>query len=85
MKKKNLRSLALNKKSISSFNTPAITGGTLNTISCQPIGICAETQGCDTDDCNTNNCTVGCNPTDVGCTPSNGCPTISCEPIGICR
>ncbi len=84
MKKKNLTSLALNKKSISSFNTPAIKGGTFNTISCQPIGICAETQGCDTDDC-TN--TVGCptNGCTLNCPPSNGCPTISCEPIGICR
>jgi len=84
MKKKNLNSLKLNKKSISNFNTPAIKGGIFNTISCQPIGICAETQGCatdnncPTDNCPTNNCTVGCNP-------SNGCPTISCEPIGICR
>ncbi|WP_298516340.1 hypothetical protein [uncultured Kordia sp.] len=86
MKKKNLNSLSLNKKSISNFSTPAIKGGTFNTISCQPIGICAETQGCNTDNnCPTDGCTVGCNPTAVGCNPSNGCPTISCEPVGICK
>ena len=86
MKKKKLNSLLLNKKSISNFNMPAIKGGTLggDTISCQPIGICAETDGCDTDDCNN---TVGCptNACTVGCNPTNGCETISCQPIGICR
>ncbi|AXG71152.1 hypothetical protein KORDIASMS9_03407 [Kordia sp. SMS9] len=85
MKKKNLNSLALNKKSISNFNTPAIKGGTFVSISCQPLGICAETDGCNTDDCNH---TVGC-PSDtctaVGCNPTNTCETISCEPVGICR
>ncbi len=87
MKKKNLNSLTLNKKSISNFNTPSIKGGTLggNTISCQPKGICAETQNCPTDDCNH---TIGCNPTNactVGCNPTNTCETISCQPVGICR
>lgn len=82
MKKKNLKSLTLNKKSISSFDTPTIVGGTHRTISCQPIGICAETQGCPTDGCATGGCTVGCNLT-LNCN-SNQCPTISCQPIGIC-
>lgn len=83
MKRKNLKSLKLNKKSISNFHTPAIKGGTFNTISCQPIGICADTQGCDTDDCNNTNA-CGTNGCTDDCNPSNGCPTISCQPIGIC-
>lgn len=82
MKRKNLKSLKLNKKSISNFYTPSIVGGTIGSISCQPIGICAETQNCPTDGCNTNDC--GTNACTDGCNPSNGCPTISCQPIGIC-
>jgi hypothetical protein len=84
MKRKNIRSLALNKKSISNFSTPAIKGGTFISISCQPLGICAQSDGCATDDCNnTNGCAT--NACTVNCPPSNQCPTISCQPKGICR
>lgn len=86
MKKKNLKSLSLNKNLVSNFNSSSITGGTIVSISCQPIGICAETQGCATDGC-TDNCptNVGCNQTNFGCNQTNTCPTISCQPIGICK
>lgn len=82
MKKRNLNSLKLNKKSISNLGMSSATGGM--TISCQPIGICAETQGCETDNgCPTDNGCVTNGCTNI-CPPSNRCPTISCQPIGIC-
>ncbi|WP_298419755.1 hypothetical protein [uncultured Kordia sp.] len=86
MKKKNLKSLNLNKKMVSNFNSSTVKGGTFLSISCQPLGICAETQGCETDGC-TNGCptNIGCTPTNNGCNPTNTCPTISCQPIGICK
>jgi len=57
MKKKNLKNLLLNKKSVSNLTeTSSINGGNIppKTISCQPLGIC-----CPTHDtlCPTN---VGC-------------------------
>lgn len=83
MKKKNLNSLALNKKSISNFNMPGIKGGTFISISCQPVGICAESDTCPSDGCPSDGCPSDACPSDA--CPSNGCPTISCQPVGICR
>ena len=82
MKKKNLTSLSLNKKSISNLgNQDAVKGG-MKTISCQPIGIC----GPHTDDCGTDNCgtQVGCNQTNSCPQTANCFPSISCQPVGIC-
>lgn len=83
MKKKNLKNLVLNKKSISNLGKNELKGGTLiKSISCEPVGIC----GIKTQHCGTQNC-----GTQVGCVPTNSCPqttncqpSISCEPVGIC-
>jgi len=80
MKKKNLKSLKLNKKSISHLSNEknAIVGGTgLPTGSCVNT-ICAQTQTCPTDGCGSASM-ANCDPR-----PTNGCVTASCPGNGIC-
>ncbi|MEM6720975.1 MAG: hypothetical protein AAF611_16715 [Bacteroidota bacterium] len=83
MKKRNLSSLVLNKKSISKLGTQNGIVGGFNTESCEPNGICPA----ETDDCGTqNNCgTGGTSGLQVTCAGTCACgPTISCPKAGIC-
>ncbi|MEM6718427.1 MAG: hypothetical protein AAF611_03830 [Bacteroidota bacterium] len=81
MKKRNLKSLALNKKSVSNLSRlQNVHGGSLqpdNSISCQPVGICdpvTTTSGANTDDCTGTGTGTGtglsdnCNTNQEGCT-----------------
>ncbi|NAS29440.1 hypothetical protein GTQ40_00505 [Flavobacteriaceae bacterium R38] len=80
MKKKNLKSLKLNKKSISHLSNEknSIVGGTGTLVSCPGVGICGiqTDNGCDPG--GTNSC-----PT-MNCGPTEGCETASCPGNGIC-
>lgn len=77
MKKKHVKSLQLNKKSISSLGTSSIKGGTGVSL------LCPFTQKC----LPTDDCTIGCPPP-----PSAGCPVTevciktaeTCTPWSIC-
>lgn len=83
MKKRNLNSLVLNKKSISKLGTQNSVIGGFFTESCEPNGICAA----ETDDCQTqNNCGGGgTSGLAVTCNGTCACgPTISCPRAGIC-
>ncbi|WP_420571972.1 hypothetical protein [Kordia sp.] len=77
MKKKNLKSLLLNKKSVSNLNgVQNVYGGNKqpdNSISCQPVGICdptTGTSGANTDDCGGTGTGLSnaCNTNQEGCT-----------------
>jgi len=86
MKKKNIKSLKLNKKSISNLDRKNEIVGGFNTISCHPVGVCCPTHdvNCPTEnaDCGA---TAGCPPPTDGCPPSGlGCVTFSCPGAGIC-
>lgn len=75
MKKKNVNTLRLNKKSISNFTRHTIKGGVTEVESC--IRICPLPKysiafGCPTGTCPTENC------------PSNGCQTIPVQAEGPC-
>jgi hypothetical protein len=74
MKKQQIKTLRLNKKSISNFTQNTIVGGTF--VSCPGVGICGTTdqslQPCDPPQ--TNTCFTDCT-----------CATlISCDDVGIC-
>ena len=70
MKKQHLKSLQLNKKSISNLQKSSVKGGTFETlVSCPEVGVCAPTGG---------------GSGDTTPLPTNGCPTISCDDVGIC-
>ncbi|MFK7749775.1 MAG: hypothetical protein AB8B65_15370 [Kordia sp.] len=86
MKKRNLTSLALNKKSISNLGAQNSVVGGFRTESCEPLGICCPTHdsACPTHDC-TND--PGCGGTGGGTVTCNlACnqETISCPGAGIC-
>ncbi|MEM6718059.1 MAG: hypothetical protein AAF611_01965 [Bacteroidota bacterium] len=74
MKKQQLKTLRLNKKSISNFTQNSIVGGTF--VSCPGVGICGITdktlQPCESVEC-TADCTAGC-PTEISCDPVGLCP-----------
>ena len=73
MKKQQIKSLRLNKKSISNFTQNTIVGGTF--VSCPGVGICPPTTQTVLP-CSGNNCSP---------TGSIGCPTqFSCNDVDIC-
>jgi len=71
MKKQQVKTLRLNKKSISSFTQNTIVGGTF--ISCPGVGICGTT----------GQSVTTCPPPDTFTCPPPP-ETISCDPVGIC-
>ncbi len=77
MKKKQIKSLHLNKKSISSLGTSSIKGGTRASL------LCIFTQKC----LPTDDCTIGCPPPyTTACPPTTACikTAESCAFIGAC-
>lgn len=81
MKKKNLKTLRLNKKSISNLRTKSSVIGGFRTESCEPVGICCPTHDANCPDPSADgNCGGGGTGTGLAC----GEPTISCPGNGIC-
>lgn len=85
MKKRNLTTLALNKKSISNLRTQNSVIGGFRTESCHPVGICCPTHDANCPDpsadgtCN-GGTTTGTQTNNLAC----GAETISCPGNGIC-
>ncbi|MBC8754940.1 hypothetical protein H2O64_09680 [Kordia sp. YSTF-M3] len=82
MKKKNLLSLSLNKKSISNLRTQNSVIGGFKTESCIPLGICCPTHDAN---CPGPSADGTCGNTTTGTGTGLECgPTISCPGAGIC-
>ncbi len=85
MKKRNLKSLALNKKSISSLGIQNGVVGGFKTESCPDAGVCCPTHdsACPTHDC-TQDPTCGGGGGTQTCNQACTQETISCPGAGIC-
>ncbi|WP_298511948.1 hypothetical protein [uncultured Kordia sp.] len=80
MKKRNFKSLLLNKKTVSNLKTQHSIVGGFKTESCVPLGICCPTHDANCPDPSADGT---CGNTTV--TPTDACfPTISCPGAGIC-
>lgn len=80
MKKQSLKSLKLNKKSISKLGTSSLNGGTDLSITC--FGDCPLTRQirCNSDLCPTNTCPP---PDTINCI-TNDCIRKTEQPLGVC-
>lgn len=83
MKKKNLASLSLNKKSISNLGTQNSVVGGFKTESCVPLGICCPTHDINCPDPSLDGTCGGGGGTET-CNLACNQETISCPGAGIC-
>ena len=81
MKKRNLNSLTLNKRTVSNLKIQNSVVGGFKTESCQPAGICCPTHDIN---CPEPSADGNCTGTGTG-TATADCPrTVSCPGVGIC-